>query len=303
MIVETTKLRNREYVTLTSYIFDDSKEMLNGKKRPGIIICPGGANLFCSDREAEPIALRFNAMGYHAFVLRYSVYQKGKLSKNDFFTNKAFGIDEDSLFPNPMLDIAAAMLYIRDKSDIWLINADQIGLCGFSAGGHNVLMYSVYYDKEIITSYFNRTTEDLKPAVTIVGYGISDYTEKIKDEQGVLENNPIYISLFGTSNPSKEQLEACSPAHLVSETTPPMFLWCTSQDELVPAKQTLFMGLALAQKGIDYEMHIFEKGKHGYALADQSTAKHVDQISPIVEKWADMVKIWLYEHMPVIVKS
>ena len=59
---------NREDVTLTCYLWDDSPELLNGKKRPAVLICPGGAYLGCSDREGEPVALRFASMGYHAFV-------------------------------------------------------------------------------------------------------------------------------------------------------------------------------------------------------------------------------------------
>ena len=68
----------REDVSLTTYVLDDSQEMLAGKARPAVIVCPGGAYLSCSDREGEPVALRFNAMGYHAFVLRYSVYSENK---------------------------------------------------------------------------------------------------------------------------------------------------------------------------------------------------------------------------------
>ena len=78
--MKTEKLclyENRPDVTLTTYLIDDSRELMNGRKRPAILICPGGAYMFCSDREAEPVALRFMAMGYHAFVLRYSVYNKG----------------------------------------------------------------------------------------------------------------------------------------------------------------------------------------------------------------------------------
>lgn len=78
MIVKTIRLyRKRRDVTLTAYILADSPELLNGKKRPAILICPGGAYINCSDREAEPVALRFAAMGYHAFVPRYSIYSKG----------------------------------------------------------------------------------------------------------------------------------------------------------------------------------------------------------------------------------
>jgi acetyl esterase/lipase len=67
--METIKLNlyeNRQDVTLTTYVLSDSSEMLNGKKRPAILICPGGAYLGCSDREAEPVALRFYAIQHIA---------------------------------------------------------------------------------------------------------------------------------------------------------------------------------------------------------------------------------------------
>ena len=63
---------------LTAYILDDSVEMLNGGKKGAILICPGGGYLYCSDREGEPVAMAFAAMGYHTFVLRYSVYNENK---------------------------------------------------------------------------------------------------------------------------------------------------------------------------------------------------------------------------------
>ena len=73
MKTEVIKLyENREDVTLTTYVLQDSPEMLAGKSRPAILICPGGGYMSCSDREAEPIAMKFASMGYHTFVLRYS---------------------------------------------------------------------------------------------------------------------------------------------------------------------------------------------------------------------------------------
>ena len=50
-------IKGRNDVTLTTYILDDSSEMLQGKSRPAVLICPGGAYLCCSDREGEPIAM------------------------------------------------------------------------------------------------------------------------------------------------------------------------------------------------------------------------------------------------------
>ncbi len=75
MITETIKLiEEREDVTLTTYVWGDSPELLKGKARPAVLICPGGGYFSCCDREAEPVAFAFAAMGYHTFVLRYSVY-------------------------------------------------------------------------------------------------------------------------------------------------------------------------------------------------------------------------------------
>lgn len=61
---------DREDVTLTTYVLDDSKEIRCGKPRPAVLICPGGAYLNCSDREAEPVAMKFLAMGImHLFFV------------------------------------------------------------------------------------------------------------------------------------------------------------------------------------------------------------------------------------------
>jgi len=64
---------DRPDVTLTTYLLDDSPDFQTGKRKPAVLILPGGGYLGTSDREAEPIAVFFAAQGYHAFVLRYAV--------------------------------------------------------------------------------------------------------------------------------------------------------------------------------------------------------------------------------------
>lgn len=76
MKTEVIHLREDRPVTLTTYILDSSQEIL-WRKRPAVVICPGGAFLFTSDREAEPVALVFLAEGYHAFILRYTTASMG----------------------------------------------------------------------------------------------------------------------------------------------------------------------------------------------------------------------------------
>ena len=135
MITKTIQLyENRPDVTLTTYLLSDSPELLNGKKRPAVLVCPGGAYLNCSDREAEPVALRFAAMGYHAFVLRYSTYFEGKPSP--FPLPKSMEVNPHSVYPGPMRDIGKAFLTIRAHAEEWLVDVERIAICGFSAGGH-----------------------------------------------------------------------------------------------------------------------------------------------------------------------
>ena len=57
---------------LETYILEDFLDGAPEWKRPLVLICPGGAYAMTSNREAEPVALQLNAMGYHAAVLRYS---------------------------------------------------------------------------------------------------------------------------------------------------------------------------------------------------------------------------------------
>lgn len=284
----------RDDVTLTTYILSDSREMLKGAKRPAVLICPGGAYLNCSDREGEPVAMRFAAMGYHAFVLRYSVYYEGK----DGFPVMDGPVDrkDHCVHPNPVRDIAKAMIVINESSENWLVDTDRIAVCGFSAGAHNSAMYSVYWNKPILTEFFGVSEDTLKPAAAILAYTLSDYylmRESAGDgfAKKLFELSNLAIS--GSVAPDESTLKALSPALLVDKDTPPTFLWATSEDTLVPVENTIRMSGALARNGIPFESHIFERGAHGLSLSDQASAADQTQIDTDAAKWIPLVESWL----------
>ena len=293
MLINTIPLREgRKDVTLTTYVLDDSREMLNGKKRPAVLICPGGGYLYCSDREAEPIALRFAAMGYHAFVLRYSVYYKGE----DFpeYANELEPRPETA-HPAPVQDMGLAMKCIHQHAEEWLVDVDRIAICGFSGGSHNCAMYSVYWNKPLITDFIG-VEKGLPPAAVILGYGVSD-NRTIEENPPVISYPDLLdaymVALFGEKNPGEEKRRALSPSLLVDEQVPPTFLWATAGDDAVPVIQTVCMGESLVRKHIPMEMHIFEEGGHGLALATQATATALSNIVPEVSVWVDMADKWL----------
>ena len=296
MITETIKLyEDREDVTLTNYVIADSPEMPNGKNRPAVIICPGGAYLSCSDREAEPVALRFAAMGYHAFVLRYSTYFEGK--PNPFPPPVDMDVNPNSVYPAPLRDIGKAFLTILAHAEKWMVDTEKIAICGFSAGAHNCAMYSVSWSEPVITEFFGEPANTFKPAAAILGYGVLDYRLMF----GLTSNDPMAqvisdaasIAYMGTKSPSPEFLETISPVLHVSPNTPPTFLWATGEDALVPVENTTRMANALAHAGVPFEVHVFESGPHGLSLADQSTAGSLFEINTDAQKWINLAESWL----------
>lgn len=305
MINQTIQLyENRPNITLTTYVLDDSSQMLNGTRRPAVLVCPGGAYLGCSDREAEPVALRFTAMGYHAFVLRYSTYFEGKPGTQ---IDGKLEVNPRSVHPAPVRDIGKAFLTLRDHADKWLLDMDKIAICGFSAGGHNCAMYSVYWHHPLVTNYFSVDEVLLKPAAVILGYALTDYhimfIGKLNGE-ALHVHNAASIAFLGTTTPSDELLDAVSPARLVSAETPPTFIWATVADALVPVEHSTRMATALATNGIPFEMHLFEEGRHGLSLANEAAAGSLLDVDVDAAKWVSLVEAWLKKRfaldLPVI---
>ncbi len=104
-------------VRLNAYLQDTSPEYRGITKRPAVVVLPGGGYSMCSDREADCIALGYLNAGFHAFVLRYTLFQHGK-------------------WPAPLCDFDHAMEFIAEHAEEWTVDVDRIAVCGFSAGGH-----------------------------------------------------------------------------------------------------------------------------------------------------------------------
>ena len=298
MNCQTILLREgRTDVTLTAYLLDRSPELPGSKARPAVLICPGGAYLSCSDREGEPVAMTFASMGYHAFVLRYGVWQEGHPgfpTPGQLPEPKAHCVH-----PEPLLDVARAMDAVLSHAAEWHVDAARIAVCGFSAGAHNAAMYATHWHREPIISHFSRPVEEFRPAACILGYTLSDYRYLSRCSRDAAD--PFVAGLFassnvallGTSSPDEEALEAVSPALHVTEHTPPTFLWATSEDSLVPVQHTLIMARALADGGIPFEVHVFEKGPHGLSTATQAAASARSDCRPAVAQWLPMCAHWL----------
>lgn len=250
---------------LSVYIGDNSPEIDKDRKHPLVLVCPGGAYAMTSDREAEPIALQFLAAGIHAAVLRYTVAPHGH-------------------FPTQLFEVARAIELIRAHAEEWNCDKDRIIVCGFSAGGHLCASYSTLWSKSFVTESLGVTAETIRPNGAILCYPVIDSGEYA--HRGSFEN------LLQDRKDDPELLTLLSPQKQVTKDTPPMFIWHTFSDDAVPVQNSLMMASALAEHHISAELHIFPRGVHGLALADERTANGPWLLQKECTAWINLAVRW-----------
>lgn len=244
--------------TLDTYI------LKGDKTRGAVLICPGGGYAFTSFREAEPIAIKFNAAGFHAFVLYYSV--------------------DPNRHPQPLLDVSRAMCILRDSAKDWKIDVNKIAVCGFSAGGHLAASLGDYWDETYLKGVPGIEIGKNKPNAQILCYPVIT--------SGIYTHSDSICNLIG-DNASESLKHKMSLEYSVSDKTPPTFLWHTFEDNSVPVENTLLFAQALRNKNIPFELHIYPKGPHGLSLANEETQEAGRGVYPNVATWMELCITWL----------
>lgn len=263
---ETGNGRLAEYrePTLTAYCPDNSEEINKDARRTSVLICPGGGYTFVSDRESEPVALAFAAMGYNAFVLRYDC--------------------EPVRYPQALLQVSAAVAFIRSKADLFNADVNKIAVCGFSAGGHLTASLGTLWDEPFLRETLGIERGANRPNALILGYPVIT--------SGKYAHRGSFNALLG-ENATPEMLKQLSLETRVSKKTPPTFIWHTFEDDAVPVENSLEFARALRENGVPFELHIFPWGGHGLSLCNKLTARFEHQIIPHCANWLPLCHEWL----------
>ena len=249
---------------LTTYLPYNMVEMnRQDQLRPCILICPGGGYGCNSEREAETIAVHFIPEGYNAFVLNYSV--------------------APHRFPCQLREVAAALEMIHVNAKNWNCDVNRIAIMGFSAGGHLSAHYSNSYDIPEVREVF----PDSKP----VKLSILSYPVITPDPRYAHPGS--FLNLTGHYPLTEAETDKFGCHRLVSDHTPPAFLWHTSDDEIVPIMNSLLYAQALSEHKIPYSLHIYPKGFHGLCTSDDQTNGPLDPLTALTADWLPTVKKWL----------
>ncbi len=263
------KARGMEAVgNLYTYFLDSSIEMRPNEKRPVILMCPGGGYEMTSDREAEPMAMQFLAMGYHVAILRYSVCPVR--------------------YPAALLQVAESVLYLKEHADEYHIDPEKIVVQGCSAGGHLAANYGIAWNSPFLTKLMGMENdpERLCVAGLLLCYPVITSGEKAHEES--------FRNLLGEQY--EEKKEELSLENQVTSDTPPTFLWHTATDETVPVENSLYFFQACLQQGVSAELHIYPVGGHGLSLANEETCRaNGIGVQKECQSWIGLAQTWLEE--------
>ncbi len=239
--------------SLTVYL--PQKNKANGT---AVIICPGGGYwVVAAKHEGSDVAKKFNEMGVAAFVLKY------RIPSDVWMENRETGALQDA---------QQAIKTVRENAARWNINPKKIGIMGFSAGGHLAATAGTHFDKAYIQ---NKDSTSLRPDFMMLVYPCITLMPGIS-YKGFSEQ------LLG-ANATPEKITAYSAELQVTKNSPPAFLVHAADDSGVSFKHSSIFYDSLMSKNVPAEMHIYQKGGHGFGM----------YIAGTKELWMDRARNWL----------
>jgi acetyl esterase/lipase len=226
--------------------------------RAAIVVCPGGGYTILADHEADPVADWLTENGIAAFVLRYRI--------------------APHRHPAMIDDATRAMRTVRHRAPELGIDDRKVGILGFSAGGHLAGSASTIFDSGRPESADPVERLSSRPDLAILIYPVTHM-------DGPYAHAGSAVSLLG-DRPDPEVARYLTLPNRVTQNTPPMFLVHSANDDGVPVENSLTMAAALHAHGVPYALHVFERGGHGYGLA---------QTDRYVGIWPSLCMGWLRE--------
>ena len=222
--------------TLTIYL--PAKEKATGA---AVVIFPGGGyGHLAMDHEGHQIARWLNSFGVAGFILKYRHRNSGA----------GYG------HPAPLQDAQRAIRMVRSRAKQWKIDPGRIGIIGFSAGGHLASSTGTHFQNRYSDAKDTIDQNSCRPDFMILVYPVVSFTEQYAHIGS--RNN-----LLG-KNPDRNLVENLSNEKQVTPETPPTFLVHANDDKPVPPENSIHFYLAMRKAKVPAEMHIYERGGHGF---------------------------------------
>ncbi|QJR80702.1 alpha/beta hydrolase [Alteromonas pelagimontana] len=227
-------------------------------KRNGVavLILPGGGYFGVAiDKEGYAIAERFAKAGVTAFVLKY------RMPMDSTMKDKATG---------PLQDAQQALAVIRQNSEKWGVDADKVGIMGFSAGGHLASTVATHFKKPVMPGLSKKL---VRPDFQVLIYPV------ISMEAGITHQGSREL-LLGKA-PNGQQVNDFSNEKQVTANTPQAFIVHANDDKSVPVANSLRYHAALVEKRVPVQLLLLPEGGHGFGMTNNFD-------------WFQTLEMWLH---------
>jgi len=225
----------------------------------GVVVCPGGdyweLNL---EREGHEVARWLTTVGIAAFVLRYRLAPSYH-------------------HPSQLQDARRAVRMVRARCEDWRVAPEKVGIMGFSAGGHLAATVATHFSdgNPQADDPINRVSS--RPDFMVLAYPVVSFNSRYT-------HIPSRENLLGEQTPSERKLDSLSNEKQVTTGTPPAFIVHAGDDKVVPPENSVLLYIAFRRVGVPAEMHLYERGGHGFGLA---------RGHPIVGQWSERCLVWM----------
>lgn len=239
----------------TITVFKPQQKNANGT---AVIIFPGGGYwINAIGHEGYDVAHKLNEWGITAFVVKYRIPNSNTMVYQE---------------TGALQDAQQAIYVVRTRAQEWGVQPDRIGVMGFSAGGHLASTAGTHFRKPVLPEWENA---NIRPDFMILIYPVISFKESVT-HGGSREQ------IIG-KNPAAEKIIEYSNELQVANETPPTFLVHASDDDAVKPANSILFYEALIAKNVPAELHIYQKGGHGFGMNNPTTA----------DQWTERLKNWL----------
>ena len=233
-----------------------------------VVIFPGGGyHILAYDWEGTEVARRLQEAGISAAVVKYRLP-----------TSRS----ADPPHRVPLTDAQRAIRLMRYQAEEWDFRPDQIGVMGFSAGGHLAATLSTRYDAVVYGPVDPADKLSARPDFSVLVYPVISFDTGSATHLGSRE------ALLGKS-PADSLVRFYAPLEHVNRNTPPAFLLHAFDDEAVPPENSLVYCQKLREAGVPATLHLYPEGGHGFALARDK---------PYLGGWTGILIDWLTHLRP-----
>lgn len=228
-----------------------------------MLVMPGGGYTYLSsDNEGREVARWMTARGITVFVLTYRLPAEGWRDAAD----------------TPLADAQRAMRLIRANAARFGVDPARVGAMGFSAGGHLCADLAARHGRRVYAPVDAADRASARPTIAAPIYPVVSMDP-------ALAHAGSRANLLGT-DPAAAMVVEHSPDRQLTKDTPPLFLVHAADDATVKVENSLALYTAARAAGVPAEMHLFEKGGHGFGWGRRTAGQPTHVWPELFMAWA-----------------